>query len=320
MKIIFALALFLGIAYAFTEQEYQATFTSWMREHGRSYHTSEFQHRYTVFKGNMDFVESFNSQNNTFTVGLNGMADLTNAEYQKIYLGTHITVDEASLIHDESHPIDAPLDIDWRTSGAVTAVKDQGQCGSCWSFSSTGAIEGAQKISPKKVLTSLSEQNLMDCSKPQGNNGCNGGLMTSAFKYVMNNKGIDTEISYPYTAKDGTTCKFTTNSIGATISNYKTVASGSEAALATAANIGPVSVAIDASKQSFQMYKSGVYKEPTCSSKTLDHGVLVVGYAADYWIVKNSWAASWGMQGYIQMSRNNNNNCGIATSAAYPII
>jgi len=248
---------------------------------------------------------------------LNHLADLTNAEYQALYLGTHITVDYKPLYEELAPLADS---VDWRTKGAVSEIKDQGQCGSCWSFSATGSIEGIHEIKTGK-LVSLSEQNLMDCSGSYGNQGCNGGLKDNAFKYVVANKGIDTEASYPYTGKQGT-CHFSTANIGATITGYKDVSSGSETALTTAINTQPVSVAIDASQNSFQLYKSGVYYEAACSSTRLDHGVLAVGYGTDsgkdYYIVKNSWGTSWGQKGYIWMSRNQKNNCGIATQASYP--
>jgi len=318
MKVILIVALLVGLAAAFSEQEYQDTFVSWMREHNRAYETYEFFHRYNTFKENMDFVHSWNSKNSGTVVGLNALADLTNAEYQKIYLGTHIQYDGVMVSEAPAIPLAAT--VDWRTSGAVTGIKDQGQCGSCWSFSSTGAIEGIYKLKTGK-LVSLSEQNLMDCSTSYGNQGCNGGLMTSAFKYVQANKGVDTESYYPYTAKAGT-CHFSTANIGATIAGYKTVTAGSESALLTAINTQPVSVAIDASHNSFQLYKSGTYYEPACSSSRLDHGVLAIGYGSDstgdYFLVKNSWGTSWGIAGYIQMARGRNNNCGIATQAAYP--
>jgi cathepsin L len=320
MKAILVVALLVGLAAAsFSEQQYQDAFTSWMHEHNRVYASHEFFQRYNAFKWNMDYVEKWNSQNTQTVLGLNSLADLTNEEYQKIYLGTKIDVSDSYVpVVEAEVKVDAPLAIDWRTSGAVTGVKNQGQCGSCWSFSSTGAIEGILKIK-KGTLVSLSEQNLMDCSTSYGNQGCNGGLMTSAFKYVAANKGIDTESSYPYTAKAGT-CHYTAANSGGSITNYKTVASGSESGLVTAINSQPVSVAIDASHNSFQLYKSGIYYEAACSSSRLDHGVLAIGYGDDYFLVKNSWGTSWGQAGYIQMARNRNNNCGIATQAAYRTI
>jgi len=208
--------------------------------------------------------------------------------------------------------------VDWRSKGAVTGIKDQGQCGSCWSFATTGGIEGAHFLA-KGNLVSLSEQNLMDCSTAEGNAGCDGGNNEQAFSYVIKNKGIDTEASYPYTAKDGS-CHFSTGNVGATISTYTRVQSGSEAALANAVNGRPISVGIDASHNSFQLYKSGVYYEAACSTTALDHAVLVVGYGDNYFLVKNSWGTSWGEAGYIQMSRGRNNNCGIASDPSYPSV
>jgi len=318
MKSIIALALFLGVVAAFTEKEYQDAFINWMKEHGRSYGSEEFQYRFESFKWNMDYVEAWNAQGSSTVLGLNKLADLSNSEYQSLYLGTRISVPEESIISEEYKPTAAT--VDWVAKGAVTGIKDQGQCGSCWSFSSTGGIEGITQIKTGK-LVSLSEQNLMDCSTSYGNQGCNGGLMTSAFKYVVANKGIDTEASYPYETKDGT-CRFKAANVGATITGYKTIASGSETALTSAIDTQPISVAIDASHNSFQLYKSGVYYEKACSSSRLDHGVLAVGYgtdgANDYFKVKNSWGTSWGVAGYIEMSRGKSNNCGIATQAAYP--
>jgi len=212
--------------------------------------------------------------------------------------------------------------VDWVSKGAVTGIKNQGQCGSCWSFSTTGSVEGAHFLSTGK-LVSLSEQNLVDCSTSEGNDGCNGGLMDYAFQYIIKNHGIDTEASYSYTATGPNACHFKAADVGATITSYTDVASGNEAALATAVDKQPVSVAIDASHTSFQLYSSGVYYEPSCSTSQLDHGVLAVGYgtdgSSDFWYVKNSWGTSWGIKGYIWMSRNRNNNCGIATAASYPI-
>jgi len=220
-------------------------------------------------------------------------------------------------------PVGIPATWDWRDHGAVTQVKDQGQCGSCWSFSATGSTEGAYFLSTKKLI-SLSEQNLIDCSTDEGNDGCDGGLMDSAFQYIISNNGVDTEASYPYTATGPNTCEFNRANVGATISNYKDISQGDENALLSAVYVTPTSVAIDASHQSFQFYSGGVYNEPACSSTQLDHGVLAIGFGtesgSDYWLVKNSWGSSWGLSGYIKMSRNKNNQCGIATSASYPIV
>jgi len=313
----------LSIAVAYTDVEYQTSFTNWMQANGKAYAADEFQARFSVFKSNMDYVRDWNAAGSATVLGLTAFADLTNAEYQQIFLGTRFDATER-LKNAVAFTPTGPLadTVNWVSKGAVTDIKNQGQCGSCWSFSTTGSTEGAHFISTGN-LVSLSEQNLMDCSKPEGNNGCNGGLMDEAFEYIIKNKGIDTEASYPYTAAT-TFCQYKAANSGATISSYKDVSAGSETALATAANDRPVSVAIDASHNSFQLYTSGIYYEPECSSSALDHGVLVVGYgstgSSDYWLVKNSWGTSWGMAGYIQMSRNRSNNCGIASMASYPTV
>jgi len=206
--------------------------------------------------------------------------------------------------------------LDWVAKGAVTGVKDQGQCGSCWSFSTTGSVEGLVFLKAAH-LTSLSEQQLMDCSYSYGNLGCSGGLMDNAFKYVEAN-GLCTEAAYPYTAKDGT-CKASSCSVSpnSKIGGYKDV-THTENALGAAVDNQPVSIAIEADQSGFQLYKSGVFCG-VCGT-SLDHGVLAVGYGTDttdYWKVKNSWGTSWGEKGYIRVCRNKN-ECGLSNEPSYP--
>ncbi|CAF0715465.1 unnamed protein product [Adineta steineri] len=215
--------------------------------------------------------------------------------------------------------------LDWRNQSVVEAVKDQGVCGSCWAFSTAGAIESAYAIK-NGTLLSLSEQQLNDCSGGDGNEGCNGGMTDNGFVYVINAGGIETESSYPYKTVDQA-CMFNATDIAVKVCDFVQLASGDEAVLQQAvATVGPISVSIDASHSSFHLYESGVYNEPTCSQTLfdLDHAVLLIGYGTDggddYWLIKNSWGTSWGEQGYIKMARNQNNQCGIATFANYPII
>jgi len=217
-----------------------------------------------------------------------------------------------------------PESVDWRAKGWVTPVKDQGQCGSCWAFSTVASIEG-QHANVTGKLVSLSEQQLVDCSfLIYLNFGCYGGQMSRAFTYVQHSKGLDTEASYPYKAKYEWGCKASSGTVGAKISGHISLPRGDENALKVAvANIGPISVAIDANHDGFMHYSSGVFSESSCSTLMLDHGVTVVGYGTengtDYWLVKNSWGETWGEAGYVKMARNKGNMCGIASSAAYPI-
>lgn len=221
--------------------------------------------------------------------------------------------------------VEIPVSIDWRELGAVTNVKNQKHCGSCWSFASTGGLEG-QMFRKTGVLESLSEQNLIDCSKSYNNEGCNGGLMGQTYQYIIDNGGIDSEESYPYESINST-CRYDPKNSVATVSGFVNIERGNEDKLTSAiATVGPIPIAIDASHSSFQLYKSGVYyNSPHCSSTFLDHAVLAVGYGTDdsgqdYYIVKNSWGTGWGENGYIKMARNRHNHCGVATSAVYPLV
>jgi len=314
---------FVVASFALSDLEYRSAFEDFKTTYGKTYDLQEAEQRYGIFKDNYDFVANFDSQTRGFSVAMNEFGDLTAREFASIYNGLNITRRTEKRNYVESTSTEFADMLDWRTKGCVTEVKNQGQCGSCWSFSATGSMEAAHFFATGN-LVSLSEQNLVDCSTKEGNEGCKGGLMDDAFQYVIDNKGIDTEDSYPYTATGPNACKFNSANIGATISDFTDVKEGSESDLMAKLQKQPVSVAIDASHQSFQLYSEGVYYEPSCSSTRLDHGVLAVGYGtddsgADYWIVKNSWGTRWGNKGYINMSRNKNNNCGIATAASIPI-
>jgi C1A family cysteine protease len=320
MKSLLFLAVIV-LAAAFTEQEYQDAFTNWMLKYEKSYAPEEFFYKYGVFKTNMDFVDRTNKANLTYTVALNMFADLTSAEFKAIYLGykpelrrdKKVQVTLSDLKAPETYPNGA---LDWTTMGAVTPVKNQGQCGSCWAFSTTGNMEGTIAIMYGSLI-SLSEQMLVDCSWSYGNLGCSGGLMDNAFKYCETN-GLCTEAAYPYTAKDGVcTSSKCTPSAHTHLKTYTDVAHN-ENSLGAAVDIEPVSVAIEADQPAFQMYSSGVFSAPC--GQNLDHGVLVVGYGTSgttpYWKVKNSWGTSWGEAGYILMIRNQD-ECGIANEPSY---
>jgi C1A family cysteine protease len=310
--------MFASSALGFTELEYQNAFTQWMSQYKMEFAPEEFFFRFQTFKKNMDFVEATNSLNLTYTVELNKFAHLTRGEFKNLYLGYKPELARESIPLSSLAPAAYPSgSLDWTQKGPVTGVKDQGQCGSCWAFSTTGSVEGAVFLKHGH-LTSLSEQQLVDCAGSYGNAGCNGGLMDNAFKYVEAH-GLCTEAAYPYKGVLGT-CKSSscTMSADSKIIGYKDV-THTENSLGAAVDISPVSVAIEADQSGFQLYKSGVFSG-TCG-QNLDHGVLAVGYGTDtgkdYWKVKNSWGTSWGEAGYIRMIRNQD-ECGIADEPSFP--
>ena len=282
---------------------------------------------YTIWQRTRALINEHNHHSSEFgyTLAMNRFSDMKNDEITSQCKGLMMDgqfVDPQNIFQP-NRQFKPPASVDWCKMGAVTPVKNQSHCGSCWAFSATGAIEG-QHFQKTKQLVSLSEQNLIDCSGGWGNRGCNGGNPLNAFRYVRDNGGIDTEESYPYEAACGT-CRFSAKSIGATITGYRCIPRGDESALTEAvATVGPISVSIDANSTKFVHYKHGVYYNPESSSTVLDHAVLVVGYGTyekqDYWLVKNSWGTDWGIDGYIMMARNKNNHCGIATSAIFPTV
>lgn len=310
---------------------FEETWNNFKNTHGKQYKDDdEESDRKEIFRNNLKRIEMHNLLHDqgktTFRMGVNEYTDMENKEIRTVMNGflnhKRNNTRLGSTYMSPNVPLDLPKSVDWRTKGYVTPVKNQGHCGSCWSFSSTGSLEG-QHFRKTGQLVSLSEQNLVDCSESYGNHGCNGGMMDYAFAYIRDNGGDDTEASYPYEAVDGQ-CRFKKRSVGATDTGFTDVEQGSESQLQEAlATVGPISIAIDASHPSFQMYQDGVYVEPQCSPEALDHGVLVVGYGTtddgqDYWIVKNSWGETWGKDGYIWMARNRDNQCGVASSASYP--
>ncbi len=304
----------------------QPSFNEWEEHYGKVYAPTERDYRISVYYDNLAKIDEHNSKNFSWTMGVNQFADLTAEEFKALYTGG-IRVPKKALRHGGDGPFNVtanPTSVDWTTKGAVTPVKNQQQCGSCWAFSTTGSVEGAWFLS-NGTLPSLSEQQLVDCSDAEGNQGCNGGLMDQAFQYIIDNKGITTEDAYPYTATDGT-CQSKGKPVAATLSGYKDVTANSEVALETAIVQQPVSVAVEADQSVFQFYSGGVM-DSACGTQ-LDHGVLAVGYGTDsgkeYYKVKNSWGADWGEKGYIRLGRgakfNPSGQCGIQMVASYPVV
>jgi len=328
MRLAILAALCVAAFAAPFSQELDSHWETFKTSYNKQYNEMQEVVRRTIWEKNLKAIHEHNLLRDEgahdFSAGINEYSDMTHEEYKQTLLGyKQSNVTRQSALFMAPSNVNVPKSVDWRKEGYVTPVKNQGQCGSCWAFSTTGSLEG-QNFKKTGKLVSLSEQNLVDCSKKYGNHGCEGGLMDFAFQYIKENKGLDTESSYPYEAEDDT-CRFRSSDVGATDVGYTDIPRGDEEALMKAiATVGPISVAIDASHPSFQMYRSGVYVEPRCSSMRLDHGVLAVGYGThngqDYWLIKNSWGESWGMDGYIMMARNKNNQCGVATQASYPLV
>ncbi|CAI9728807.1 cathepsin L1-like [Octopus vulgaris] len=328
--IIFLACAAFAVAAPFLDNSLDETWKQYKSLYGKSYEDvhSEVIRR-VIWERNLQHVKQHNLKADmgihTYWLGMNEYADMTNSEFVQMMNGLkprNASVYTPNMVYSDAESEDLPDTVDWRGKGYVTEVKNQAQCGSCWAFSTTGSLEG-QTFKKTGKLVSLSEQNLVDCSASYGNNGCEGGLMDNAFQYIKK-FGIDSESSYPYEGQDDD-CRYKKSDVVATDTGYVDVKSMSEDSLKSAvAKVGPISVAIDAGHQSFQLYKHGVYTEESCSPTALDHGVLAVGYGTDngqdYWLVKNSWGGSWGMKGYIKMARNKNNMCGIATQASYPLV
>ncbi|TRY77009.1 hypothetical protein TCAL_06376 [Tigriopus californicus] len=332
MKVLFTLTLLVGLFGALSSlrivvEEWEA----WKCTHAQNYSSpTEEKFRMKVFMENKAKVTQHNHRahlgQHSYFLKINKYGDLLHDEFIKLMNGYRMDLRKKSSVGAtfiSPANVDLPTEVDWRTMGTVTPVKDQGQCGSCWAFSATGSLEG-QHFRQKGNLVGLSEQNLIDCSELEGNHGCDGGLMDLAFKYIKKNDGIDTEMAYPYEGVTNT-CRYYARGKGATDIGYVDIPQGDERKLMEAvATVGPVSVAINAAMESFQFYSHGVYDEPSCNPYALDHGVLAIGYGSEgeshFWLVKNSWGTTWGDAGFIKMSRNKDNQCGIATDASFPLV
>ncbi|XP_053205503.1 uncharacterized protein LOC128389881 [Panonychus citri] len=319
------IALSYGLAVSFNEVK--ESFEQFKGDYGVVYgDAKEEAQRLKIFAKNFAKIKAHNVRavngQHSYRLGVNKFADLTHDEFVAKHLGLKgVGPVYAPSVHEKVPKNKLPASVDWRDKGAVTGVKDQGDCGSSWAFSTVAAIEGANFLKNGK-LVSLSEQNLIDCDT-NIDEGCVGGYMPNAYEYVISNHGIDTEAAYPYVGY-GLRCRFSAKKVGATISSYANVTSGDEDALLSAVAQQPVSVSIDATP--LLQYSSGIIDSDTECGSTYDmlnYGVTVVGYGTegskDYWIIKHSWGKSFGEKGYFRLQRGSN-LCGIATAASYPIV
>ena len=303
--------------------QYPTTFEhydNYLKLFNKKYHPHERLSRFHIFLDNLEYINNHNlNRSHNFQLGLNHFTDFTNEEFRKHH-GVNQFQSQGNLCSFDFQS-SLPKVVDWRSTG-VTPVKDQGQCGSCWAFSTTGALEGLYYITNKE-LVSFSEQQLMDCSKL--NHGCEGGDMNFAFRYTESHQ-LCSEEEYQYLAIDEA-CNYQQCDQVIEISGFCNIERNNEQQLKMAVSQQPVSVAIQADSRNFQHYQSGIFDDYDCGTD-LDHGVLVVGYGSvdnqDYWLVKNSWGTSWGDQGYIKLARTDSTNstgmCGIAMDASIPFM
>lgn len=305
------------------------SFEEWTQVHDVRIAPDELEARKAIYAETIATIESHNRRADagleTFRMGVNQFSAMTHDEWVQHALSpTAMPIkDESELNIVELPPVAADAAVDWREKGAVTPVKNQGGCGSCWAFSTTGSTEGAFFLATGQ-LRSLSEQQLVDCAGGKfGDKGCKGGIMENGFKYIIANGGIDSEGDYNYTAKDGVCWTAAEKRVVATINNYTDVKPKSADQMAAAVMKNPVSIAIEADHPYFQHYKSGILTNETACGEKLDHGVLVVGMDTDYWIVKNSWGPGWGDKGYVKLSKDVSDPrgmCGLLTQPTYPVV
>nr|XP_033809482.1 cathepsin L1-like isoform X2 [Geotrypetes seraphini]XP_033809483.1 cathepsin L1-like isoform X2 [Geotrypetes seraphini] len=332
----------LALAFAFVaslvalscalDSAFEEGWRSWKTFHRKSYPQTVEAFRRTIWEKNLCKIEQHNLEHSqgkhSYVLEMNHFGDMTDEEFHQLLNGFILEPEEEKVtLFQHSDTFKVPKEVDWRTKGYVTPVKNQGHCGSCWAFSATGALEG-QVFKKTGQLISLSEQNLVDCSKPQGNHGCSGGYITGAFRYVQSNGGINSETTYPYLGRDDGMCHYNPLNKAANCTSFVRLPQGSEEILEQAvASVGPVSVAVDAKAFTFRFYHSGVYSDSWCS-QMVNHAMLTVGYStsqqngksSDYWLIKNSWTENWGEQGYLRLLKGAGNQCGVANQASYPVL
>ncbi|XP_055457060.1 cathepsin 8-like [Psammomys obesus] len=324
--------LCLGVASAThsPDPSLNSEWQNWKIKYEKNYSLEEEGQKRAVWEENMKLIKQHNVDydqgKNAFTMEMNAFGDMTGEEFRKMMIDIPVPNVRRKKSIQQRIVSNLPKFVDWRRRGYVTSVKRQGRCNSCWAFSVAGAIEG-QMFRKTGRLVSLSPQNLVDCSRPEGNHGCHMGSTYYALEYVYKNGGLEAEATYPYEEREGH-CRYHPHRSAARVRGFSIVPRSEKALMHAVATIGPISVGIDAGHESFRFYKGGIYYEPNCSNDNINHSVLLVGYGYEgresdgrkYWLIKNSHGERWGMNGYMKIARDRNNHCAIATYAIYPIV
>ncbi|XP_057643863.1 cathepsin 7-like isoform X2 [Chionomys nivalis] len=328
---VFLAILCLGLASAAPTPDYSldAEWEEWKRSFEKTYSQEEERHRRAIWEENVKMIKLLSEENglgmNNVTVEMNEFGDMTGEEMREMMKGSSVlTLKNGKPI--QKREITVPKFLDWRTEGYVAPVRRQLGCGACWAFSVAASIEG-QLFKKIGKMIPLSVQNLIDCSRRYGTNGCQGGKVYSAFQYVKNNGGLEAEATYPYEAKVRR-CRYRAERSVVKVPRFYVVPRSEEALLNALVTHGPIAVGIDAEHESFKKYTGGIYHEPKCRRDSPNHGMLLVGYGFEgkesegrkYWLVKNSHGDHWGEKGYMKIPRDEKNYCGIASYAMYPTL
>ncbi|XP_059118207.1 cathepsin 7-like [Peromyscus eremicus] len=329
---VFLVILCLGVASGAPKPDYSldAEWEEWKRSYEKTYTQEEERQKRAVWEENVKMIKMHSEGNglgmNNFTVEMNEFGDMTGEEMRKMMMESSVlTLRNGKRIQKRGDP-KIPKTLDWRTQGYVTPVRRQLGCGACWAFAVAACIEG-QLFKKTGKLIPLSVQNLIDCSRSFGTEGCKGGKPYGAFLYVKHNGGLEAEATYPYEAKEKL-CRYRPERSVVKVTRFLVVPRNEEALMNALVTHGPIAVAIDAQHESFKKYKGGIYYEPNCTRDSPNHGLLLVGFGYEgresegkkYWLLKNSHGENWGENGYIKIPRDQNNYCGIASYAMYPIL
>ncbi|CDW72368.1 UNKNOWN [Stylonychia lemnae] len=317
-----------------SEQKAVTAFNDFINKHSKNYLTKEeYRARLNIFQTNYNIILKNNEVNKDYKLDTNQFADLSDEEFQKRlgFRASQFDDDEDDELFrgEEQQNVEnlkadpMPQSIDWRTQGAVSAIKNQGSCGGCYAFSSADAMEGAYALKNGQLQV-FSPQQIIDCSTGYGNAGCGGGLMTNSFNYLKTAK-IMTMSSYPYVGNQQQ-CRYSSSKGVVGVTSFVSVTKNSPSALKQAIQVQPVSIAVAAAGSTFRLYKSGIITSSACGT-SLDHAVLLVGYGSQngqsYWIVKNSWGTTWGESGYVRILDDGKNGagiCGMLQMSSYPKI